>query len=157
MKRFGLTCVLLLCAGFAQADLYQSRQADGVITYSDRADSSATRSETNITHPLEVAQLPGIWQAETFGSDRTELTLRGDGSFVFNQFGDNTRTYMCGTWIGDVDMLNLTVKALKRQTRDGTIEQTDRTYDDAATILSAQRDRMIIVINGQKLVLNRAG
>lgn len=157
MKRFGLACMLFLCVGIAHADLYASRQSDGVISYSDRADSSAARSDIEITHPLEAELLPGTWHAEAFDGDQTELQLRNDGSFVFNQFGDNTRTYMCGDWNGDVETLNLTVKALKQQTEDGTIEQAADTYQETATILSSQRDRMIVVINGQKLVFNRAG
>ncbi|NNM21436.1 MAG: hypothetical protein HKO55_09220 [Gammaproteobacteria bacterium] len=155
--RFGLACMLFLCVGIAHADLYASHQADGVISYSDRANSDAARSDVEITHPLEAAQLPGTWHTDALNGERAELQLGNDGSFVFNQFGDSTRTYMCGAWNGDVETLNLTVKALKRQTEDGAIEQAAGTYQETAPILSSQRDRMIVVIDGQKLVFNRAG
>ncbi|MDH3588885.1 MAG: DUF4124 domain-containing protein [Gammaproteobacteria bacterium] len=159
MKKVGLLILLLSCASLAQADLYQSTQTDGTVSYSDRIPTlvDGERHDTAITNPMSADQLPGIWHASDYDGNDAELTLRDDMTFVFNQTGDKTRVFMCGTWIPTVDALGLTVKALKRQLESGETEQADRVYQDAATILSAQRDRMILVINGQELVFDRAG
>ncbi|MDH3647484.1 MAG: hypothetical protein OER80_11995 [Gammaproteobacteria bacterium] len=161
MKKFILTTVLLLCASLAQAELFQMKQADGTNSYSDVATSplNADRLPIEITHPLEADQLPGIWRASSLNGHETELTLRSDGSFVLDQSSDSTlhRLFMCGTWQGTDKALDLVIKGLKRQLKNGDIEQADRTYQEAATILSAQRDRIILLIRGEKLIFDRAG
>lgn len=159
MKKTLLTAVLLLCASVAQADLYQSTQTNGTVNFSDRlsADQAGNRLDKQITNPLVAGDLPGIWKASSANGNKTELTLRGNGSFVFDQSSEATlhHLYMCGTWQGDDDALSLVVKALKRQLENGEIEQTDGTHREQATILSAQQDRIILLIQGEKLVFNR--
>ena len=156
-----LATVMLLCASLAQAELYQTEQDDGTTSFSDRVTEplNARRLGTKITHPLEADELPGIWHASSIDGRETELTLGSNGSFVFDQSSDSTlhRLFMCGTWQGRDEALDLVVKGLKRQLENGQIEQADRPHQEAATILSAQKDRIILLIHGEKLIFNRAG
>lgn len=161
MQKTILTTVLILCASLAQADLYETAQTDGTRSFSDsvKDTTQAQRHNAEITHPLKAGELPGIWEAKSLDGRKTELTLRSNGSFVFDQASDRTshRVYMCGTWKGNENALGLTVKALKRQLENGDIEQADGTHQEQAPILSAQKDRFIVVIHGEKLVFDRAG
>ncbi|MBT8131955.1 MAG: DUF4124 domain-containing protein [Gammaproteobacteria bacterium] len=159
MKKLVIFTTLMLTASLAQAELYQNRQDDGTISFSDRAPQSASRIDRDITHPMEAADLPGLWLASSSDGLQTELTLRENGSFVFDQSSDNSmhRVYMCGTWEDGDDALELLVKGLKRQLASGDIEQADRNHKEEAEILSAQKDRMILRIKGEQLIFNRAG
>lgn len=152
--------VLLLCTSLAHADLYQTKQHDGTSQYGDKlsTDQGANRLDTQITNALQAGDLPGSWLASSANGNKTELTLRSNGSFVFDQSSEDSlhRVYMCGTWQGDDDALALVVKALKRQLENGEIEQVDGSHKQDATILSAQHDRIILLIQGEKLVFNRA-
>jgi hypothetical protein len=129
------------------------------LQFSDRVTnySAARRHSKQITHPLATSDLPGTWESKSDNGHKTELTLRSNGSFVFDQSSDSTvhRVYLCGTWQGAEKSLALVVKAAKRQLEDGAIEQAAGTYSEAATILSAQQNRIILRIQGEKLVFNR--
>ena len=159
MKKLLLATALLLCASLAQADLYQTQLADGTVSFSDKSTTNSQHHDTQITNPLEADELPGTWEATSANGNKSELTLRSNGSFVFEQENDVSlhHVYMCGTWESGAEALGLMVKALKRQLESGDIEQTDGAHQQRAPILSAQRDRMILVIQGEKLIFNRAG
>ena len=111
---------------------------------------------TSLT-PLIADELPGIWEAKSANGHTTELTLRSNGSFVFDQASDSTlhRVYMCGTWQDTDETLALVVKGLKRQLDSGDIEQAAGTHQEEAEILSAQQNQIILLIQGEKLVFNR--
>ncbi len=158
MKKAGLLIVMISLASTAQADLFEARQADGVRSFSDRTatTASATRHNRAITNPLKAEMLPGVWHATSHDGRRTELQLKANGSFVFDQTSDNTRLYMCGMWEGSTSALQLTVNALKQQHANGDIEQTTGSYSDEARILTAQRDRIIVRLNGETLVFDRS-
>lgn len=160
MSKFGLVIASLIVANFAHAELYETRLADGSIAYTDRVDAptQARRHDRAITHALEAEQLPGSWHASS-AAGKAELTLRADGSFVFDQRSEQTlhRVYMCGRWAPAERALDLEVKAHKVRLQSGATEQNAESFQATARILSARRDRITLVIDGQQLTFDRRG
>lgn len=160
MHKFGLAIAALLAANLAHAELYETRLADGSVAYSDRVVnlSQAQRHDRDVTHALQDGQLPGSWHARSPRGD-AELTLRADGSFVFDQRSDDTpyRVYMCGSWAQAERALELEVKAHKVRLQSGETEQNAQAYNASARILAARRDRITLEIDGQRLTFDRRG
>lgn len=161
MKKFSFVAWLILVANFAQAELYETRLADGSVAYTDRVSSlsQATRHDRKITHELGDGELAGLWRANSSNGDEAQLTLRGDGSFVFDQRSEQTlhRVYMCGTWTAAERALDLEVKAHKRRLQSGITEQSADSFRSQARILAARKDRITLVIDGQQLTFDRRG
>lgn len=158
MHKFAIAITVLLAANLAHAELYETRLADGSAAFSDRvADfSHAQRHDRAITHALKPGELPGSWQARPVGG-KAELTLRADGSFVFDQRSDDTlhRVYMCGRWARGEHTLELEVKAHKVRLQSGATEQNAEAYNASARILAARRDRITLEIDGRRLTFDR--
>lgn len=158
MQKITLIALFSLCAS-VQAELYETRLADGSRSFSDQAVQpfAATLHKRTITHKLPQSQLPGTWEGTSNDGRSTTLTLRDDGSFVIDQRSDNTprRLYMCGEWQSARDALALKVKAYKKRLDNGETEQAAAAFDAQAPILSARRNRLIVVLEGEQLVFDR--
>lgn len=160
MSRFGIVIASFFIANSALAELYETRLADGSIAYSDRVVqlSTAQRHDRDITHALEADAWPGSWQADS-RHGTAELTLRADGTFVFDQRSEDSlhRIYMCGQWTPAERALELEVKAHKVRLQSGATEQNAEAFHSEARILSARRDRITLLIDGQRLTFDRRG
>ena len=158
MQRLTLIVLLTLCTS-AQAELYEIRNADGSRSFSDHAAQpfQATYHDRAVTQKLEQGQLHGTWEATSHDGRSTTLTLRDDGSFVVDQRSDETphRLYMCGEWQNAKDALAFNVKAYKRRLDNGETEQAAADFEASAQILSARRNRLIVVLEGEQLVFDR--
>lgn len=161
MKKLGLVVSFMLLASHAQAELYETRLADGSIAYTDRVTSfsNTTRHDQEITSRVQSDELSGTWKARAANGDEAQLTLRENGSFVFDQRSEQTlhRVYMCGTWTPAERALALEVQAHKRRLLSGATEQSAGAFQSQAKILTARRDRITLLIDGQQLTFDRRG
>lgn len=140
---------------FAGGTAYQTTDASGLISFSDRG--APASAQALLADDITRAGLIGQWQATESDGRTTDLTLRGGGGFVLDRRAADSpeRLYLCGAWHHAEESVGLSVNARREQLASGEIVDTPSPDPTAFTVLRSTFDVLIVRMNDSVLTFHR--